>query len=166
MVEVLENHGDRIGALGAKLLFDSGGLQHGGMEFVQETDLDGELATVWLNEHPLKGVNVSYTAEQRHELPEVEAATAACLMLRRERFAALGGFSTVFVMGDFEDSDLCLRLRQQGLGIYVDRAAIFYHLERQSVGFGDSNDRLKMKVVAANAFTHHQRWSSSKSARW
>jgi GT2 family glycosyltransferase len=161
MVEVLENHGDRIGALGAKLLFDSGGLQHGGMEFVQETDLDGELATVWLNEHPLKGVNVSYTAEQRHELPEVEAATAACLMLRRERFAALGGFSTVFVMGDFEDSDLCLRLRQQGLGIYVDRAAIFYHLERQSVGFGDSNDRLKMKVVAANAFTHHQRWSST-----
>lgn len=161
MVKVLESHGDRIGALGARLLFDNGGLQHGGMEFVQEPDLDGDLATVWLNEHPLKGVNVSYTAEQRNELPEVEAATAACLMLRRDRFEALGGFSTVFVVGDFEDSDLCLRLRQQGLGIYVDRAAVFYHLERQSVGFGDSDDRLKMKVVAANAFTHHQRWCSS-----
>jgi GT2 family glycosyltransferase len=91
---------------------------------------------------------------------EVEAATAACLLLRRERFEALGGFSTVFVVGDFEDSDLCLRLRQQGLGVYVDRRAVFYHLERQSVGFGEVNDRLKMKVVAANAFTHHQRWAS------
>ncbi|MFW6731902.1 MAG: glycosyltransferase family 2 protein [Synechococcus sp.] len=161
MVQVLESQGDRIGALGARLLFDNGGLQHGGMEFVREPDLDGDLAKVWLNEHPLKGVNVSYTAEQRTELPEVEAATAACLMLRRDRFEALGGFSTVFVVGDFEDSDLCLRLRQQGLGIHVDRAAVFYHLERQSVGFGDADDRLKMKVVAANAFTHHQRWCSS-----
>jgi GT2 family glycosyltransferase len=156
----LETQGDRIGAVGARLLFDNGGLQHGGMEFVKEADLDGDLAKVWLNEHPLKGVNVSYREEEQEPLVEVEAATAACLMLRRERFEAIGGFSTVFVVGDFEDSDLCLRLRQQGLGIYVDRKATFYHLERQSVGFGDSDDRLKMKVVAANAFTHHQRWTS------
>jgi GT2 family glycosyltransferase len=160
MVQALETQGDRIGAIGARLLFDNGGLQHGGMEFTREPDLDGDLARVWLNEHPLKGVNVRYSDEERAPLVEVEAATAACLMLRRERFEALGGFSTVFVVGDFEDSDLCLRLRQQGLGIYVDRDAVFYHLERQSVGYGDSDDRLKMKVVAANAFTHHQRWTS------
>jgi GT2 family glycosyltransferase len=160
MVEAMDSQGDRIGALGARLLFDNGGLQHGGMEFGKEPDLDGDLAQVWLNDHPLKGVNVSFSDDEKWPLVEVEAATAACLLLRRERFEALGGFSTVFVVGDFEDSDLCLRLRQQGLGVYVDRRAVFYHLERQSVGFGEVNDQLKMKVVAANAFTHHQRWAS------
>lgn len=161
MVEAMQLQGDRIGALGARLLFDNGGLQHGGMEFVREPDLDGDLARVWLNEHPLKGVNVSYSDDDCRPLVEVEAATAACLMLRRQEFEDLGGFSTVFLVGDFEDSDLCLRVRQQGLGIYVDRQAVFYHLERQSVGFGDSDDRLKMKVVVANALTHHQRWTSA-----
>lgn len=161
MVETFRDQADGMGALGARLLFDNGGLQHGGMEFKREPDLDGDLAQVWLNEHPLKGVNVRLSAEECRELQEVEAVTGACLMLQRERYAALGGLSSRYVVGDFEDSDLCLRLRQQGLSSYVDRQAVFYHLERQSVGFGDTNDARKMKVVAANAFTHQQRWASA-----
>jgi GT2 family glycosyltransferase len=73
----------------------------------------------------------------------------------------LGGLSTHYVVGDFEDSDLCLKLRREGLGIFVDLQACFFHLERQSVGLGDSNTSIKMKVVATNAITHHQRWCST-----
>ena len=48
-----------------------------------------------------------------------------------------------------------------GLPILVDLAAVFHHLERQSVGIGDVDDSLKAKVVTANAITHHQRWCSA-----
>jgi len=161
MLRAMQQHRARIGALGARLLFDNGGVQHIGMEFVREEDLDGELGRVWLNEHPLKGVNVSFTEQERSELVEMEAATAACLMMETARYRKLGGLSTHYVVGDFEDSDLCLKLRREGLGIYVDLQACFFHLERQSVGFGDSNTSIKMKVVATNAITHHQRWCST-----
>ena len=63
-------------------------------------------------------------------------------------------------MGDFEDSDLCLQLRSQGLPILVDLAAPFHHLERQSVDLASDSNALRMKLVAANAITHHQRWCS------
>ena len=161
MLRALQQHRARIGALGARLLFDNGGVQHIGMEFVREEDLDGELGRVWLNEHPLKGVNVSFTEQERSELVEMEAATAACLMMETAHYRKLGGLSTHYVVGDFEDSDLCLKLRREGLGIYVDLQACFFHLERQSVGFGDSNTSIKMKVVATNGITHHQRWCST-----
>ncbi|HBH73519.1 MAG TPA: hypothetical protein DDY43_08765 [Synechococcales bacterium UBA10510] len=161
MLRALQQHPRRVGALGARLLFDNGGIQHVGMEFVKEDDLDGELGRVWLNEHPLKGVNVGFGEQERLELREVEAATAACLLMQTERFRTLGGFSTHYVVGDFEDSDLCLKVRRMGLGIYVDLEACFYHLERQSVGYGEKSDALKMKVVATNALEHHQRWCST-----
>lgn len=161
MLRAMQQHRARVGALGARLLFDNGGVQHIGMEFVREKDLDGELGRVWLNEHPLKGVNVAFTEPERRVLVEVEAATGACLMMETARYRKLGGLSTHYVVGDFEDSDLCLKLRREGLGIFVDLQACFFHLERQSVGLGDSNTSIKMKVVATNAITHHQRWCST-----
>ena len=38
------------------------------MEFVTEPDLEGDLSWVWLNEHPLKGVNSGYGHRQQLEL--------------------------------------------------------------------------------------------------
>jgi hypothetical protein len=161
MLRAMQQHPGEIGALGARLLFDNGAIQHQGMAFVQESDLDGELGRVWLNEHPLKGVKVPLAEGQSLPLLEVEAATGACLMLEHERFAQLGGLSSHYVVGDFEDSDFCLKLRSLGLPTLVDQSASFYHLERQSVGLAASSEGMKMKVVAANAITHHQRWCSA-----
>jgi GT2 family glycosyltransferase len=161
MLRAMQQHPGKIGALGARLLFDNGAIQHKGMAFVQEADLDGELGRVWLNEHPLKGVKVPLVDGESLSLLEVEAATAACLMLDRERFTEIGGLSSHYIVGDFEDSDLCLKLRRRGLPSLVDHSATFYHLERQSVGLSASSEGMKMKVVAANAITHHQRWCSA-----
>jgi len=161
MLRAMQQHPDEIGALGARLLFDNGAIQHQGISFVQEADLDGELGRVWLNEHSLKGVKVPLMDGESLELLEVEAATAACLMLDRQRFLKLGGLSSHYIVGDFEDSDHCLKLRSLGLPILVDCGAIFYHLERQSIGLATGSEGMKMKVVAANAITHHQRWCSA-----
>ncbi len=161
MLRAMQQHHGEIGALGARLLFDNGAIQHQGMAFVKEEDLDGELGRVWLNEHPLKGVKVPLEPQQCQALLEVEAVTAACLLLPRDRFQAIGGLSSHYIVGDFEDSDLCMKLRTQGLPILVDLAASFYHLERQSLELASSSDAMKTKVVAANAITHHQRWCSA-----
>jgi GT2 family glycosyltransferase len=161
MLRAMQQHGEALGALGARLLYDNGAIQHCGMEFVTEPDLEGDLSWLWLNEHPLKGVNTGYSHDQQLQLLEVEAATAACLMLRTSLFRDLNGLSSHYVVGDFEDSDLCLKIRQRGMPIAVDLAAVFYHLERQSVGLGEKTDTIKAKIVAANAITHHQRWCSA-----
>ncbi len=161
MLRAMQQHGAAIGALGARLLYDNGAIQHCGMEFVTEPDLEGDLSWLWLNEHPLKGVNTGYSHDQQVALLEVEAATAACLMLQTSLYRELNGLSSHYVVGDFEDSDLCLKIRQRGLPIAVDLAAVFYHLERQSVGLGEKTDRIKAKIVTANALTHHQRWCSA-----
>ena len=42
-----------------------------------------------------------------------------CLMLRREHFLALEGFSPAFAPGHHADADVCLRLRQRGLDSVV-----------------------------------------------
>lgn len=161
MVHAIQAHEDRIGALGARLMFENGDIQHLGMEFEKRPELDGVLGRVWLNDHPMKGLAVPIDEEQIQPLVEVEAATAACLLLRTDRFRALNGLSSQYIVGDFEDSDLCMKLRQQGLGIYVDPSASFYHLERQSVGSGDQRHQLKAKLVATNAITHHRLWRRS-----
>lgn len=160
MLRAMQQRTSRIGALGARLLYDNGAIQHQGMTFAKEPDLEGEIGRVWLNEHPLKGVKVQLSGEEAAALIEVEAVTAACLMIERDRYEQVGGLSCQYIVGDFEDSDLCLRLRDQGLPVLLDRGATFYHLERQSVDLASSNDGIKAKVVATNAITHHQRWCS------
>ncbi len=152
--------GEGLGALGARLSFENGDVQHVGMEFRQRPELGGVLGRVWLNDHPLKGLALP-APQPEQALVEVEAATAACLLLATERYRELGGLSSGYIVGDFEDSDLCLRLRQQGLTIQVHRGACFFHLERQSVGSDEARDLIRAKLVATNAVLHHLRWADT-----
>lgn len=161
MLGAMQQHAGRIGALGARLLLENGAIQHQGMAFVLDHNLEGALGQVWLNDHPLKGLKVLDNAYQRPELVEVEAVTGACLMVERERLEQIGGLSRDYIVGDFEDSDLCLKLRRQGLPTFVDRAASFYHLERESLALLPGSSEARTKIVAANAVTHHQLWCST-----
>ena len=58
---------------------------------------------------------------------ERPALTAACLLMKRDAFEAVGGFSTEYDYG-LEDVDLCLKLRAAGGRlIYDGRAALWHH---------------------------------------
>jgi GT2 family glycosyltransferase len=60
--------------------------------------------------------------------------TAACLMLRKRDYEEAGGLDEGYVVGDFEDSDLCLALRKRGKRLWLVPSIKLWHLERQSQG--------------------------------
>ncbi len=72
----------------------------------------------------------------------VEIVSGACLMIRRDVFEEVAGFSTRYFMYG-EDMDLCYKVRQAGLHVaYVSAAAIVHHGGQSSKhnpdpGFGD-----------------------------
>jgi GT2 family glycosyltransferase len=114
-----------IGALGAKLLYEDDSLQHAGMYFFHN-----DLTAVWENEHYFKGLHRSLPAANILRL--VPAVTAACMLLDRALYQRLGGLRGIYVQGDYEDSDLCLRLIEAGYENWYLPTAELYHLEGQS----------------------------------
>lgn len=58
---------------------------------------------------------------------EVSAVTAACLLMRKEAFDAIGGYDEKLAVG-FGDVDLCLRTLEQGWRIlYCPQATLIHH---------------------------------------
>jgi GT2 family glycosyltransferase len=89
-------------------------------------------------------------------LAEAEAVTGACMVLRADLARELGGFDEDYAIGDFEDTDLCLRVRRKGLRCAVERRARLFHLERQSQVTPDKMWRFHVTLL--NAWTHTGRW--------
>ena len=115
----------KVAASGARLLFDDHSLQHAGMRFAR--DAGGH----WLNLHYFKGAPREFLpALQSRSVP---AVTGAALMVRRQAFLDVGGFTEDYIIGDYEDSDLCLKLRAAGGDIHYCPDAVLFHFERKSI---------------------------------
>ncbi len=112
------------GAVGPLLLFSDDSIQHAGMRPREDPVLPGFL----LNIHPGKGQ--AWNGDQ--EPVEQPLLTGACIMLRTRDYLEAGGLDEGYLIGDFEDSDLCLALRKEGKRLWLVPAAALWHLERQS----------------------------------
>jgi GT2 family glycosyltransferase len=66
---------------------------------------------------------------ERHAgcLEDVSFVTGMCILLRRSALERVGCFDERFGTGNFEDNDLCLRLKNEGMRIVVARDAFVYH---------------------------------------
>ena len=93
---------------------------------------------------------------------EVPAATAACLMVPRNRFEAVGGFSHGYVYG-WEDVDLCLKLRAAGGSIQLCGDAFLYHQEFASQDTW--SDTWRTANYRANGQRFAERWAPTVSRR-
>lgn len=60
---------------------------------------------------------------------EVQWAISACWMMRAEVFRESGGFDEAFNPVQFEDTDLCYRLRGKGWKVLYEPAVELYHYE-------------------------------------
>ena len=82
--------------------------------------------------------------------------TGACLITRKDIFDLVGGYTEDYVIGDYEDSDLCLKIRQLGFQVYYDPAVALYHFERRSIR--RSADYMRGLASQYNSWLHTQRW--------
>jgi hypothetical protein len=150
--DLLRIHGSLStpGLLGAKLLFEDGSVQHAGMIFRRLAAWDN----LWTNHHPSKGQTPAGLSGVR----QVAAVTAACALIEAALYRELGGFSEDYIIGDFEDSDLCLRASLAGRRNYVALDVELYHLERQSQNrVGDAEWRTNITLY--NCWLHNSRWA-------
>ncbi len=143
---------ERPGLLGAKLLYEDGSIQHAGMAFRRHAEWED----LWVNDHPLKGLSPLGL----HGVRPARAVTAACALIETALYRDLGGFSEDYIIGDFEDSDLCLRASAAGRQNYVDLDVELYHLERQSQDrVGDALWRRNLTLY--NCWLQNRRWADS-----
>lgn len=132
-----------IGAVGAKLIYENGNLQHGGVVLGMGAD--------WVAGHMLIGApRCSIGPFGLLALSRTAAAvTGACLALRRGLFEEVGGLDAEHLPVAFSDVDLCLRLRENGYRNVWTPFAELYHLESQSRGpdtSGARADRFQREV--------------------
>lgn len=149
LLSVLDGHPE-IGAVGPRLVFADGSIQHAGIEFIRREELG-----IWANHHPYMGLDP--TLDPAHELTIVPAVTGACLAIRRNDFELVGGWDTGYLIGDFEDSDLCLKLQAEGFKVAYLPTVQLTHLERQSFKLLGHDD-FRNRVVIYNAVRHQNRW--------
>jgi len=114
-----------IGALGPKLLYEDDTLQHAGMYFHRRPGSE-----LWENAHCFKGLHRSFPAA--NVARPVPAVTAACMMVERAVYEEVGGLPLHYVQGDYEDSELCLRIAETGRRNWYLPSVELYHLEGQS----------------------------------
>lgn len=96
-------------AVGPKLLFPDRTIQHAGVV----------LGFRGIAGHYALGEQNRYRSGTFHHLArEVSGLTAACLLVRSEDFDAVGGFDELLAV-DFQDVDLCMRLRRDLGGVLV-----------------------------------------------
>jgi GT2 family glycosyltransferase len=142
-----------LGAIGPKLIFEDGSLQHAGLYFGRDQ------RGIWLNHHFHKGMPGDYRPAQHTR--DVPGVTGACLVARRETYERVGGYTDDYVIGDYEDSDLCLKIRRLGLQIAYEPAACLYHFERRSIR--RSQDYMRGVASQYNSWLHTQRWEDDIS---
>jgi GT2 family glycosyltransferase len=83
------------------------------------------------------------------------------VLLRRKVYEAVGGLDENFLVGDFEDSDLCLKVREKGLEIAcLPLPVTLIHLERQSFN-AIGTPSFRDYVAHYNAWRHQARWGAT-----
>ena len=139
-----------VGAVGAKLLYPDGTIQHGGVIL----GLSGGGAADHASRH-VPAYSAGYFG--RAALTQsFSAITGACLLVRRSLYDAMGGLDEEHLPVSFNDVDLCLRLRDAGYRTVWEPAAVLAHHESTSRG-RDDNPR-KAARVAKEVTWMRERW--------
>jgi len=133
-----------VGAVGAKLVYPNGTIQHAGLA-IGIGDVAG---------HPGRNQRRTPFWNWADCTRNVTAVTGACLAVRREVFAELGGFDTAFAV-NYNDVDFCLRARRAGYEVIYDASAVLQHREAQT--------RLAL-VLYDERERFYQRWGEALAA--
>ncbi|TVR53233.1 MAG: glycosyltransferase [Puniceicoccaceae bacterium] len=120
-----------VGAVGARLLYPDGTIQHDGLTLGFGGWWPGSLS---------KDLNPEAADDPGFQLTSrnVSAVTGACLLVRRQTFIDQGGFDAEAFPVSFNDVDFCLRLARTGERVVLSAGATLRHHEGASRGRGCS----------------------------
>ncbi len=114
-----------VAAVGSKLLFADGTLQHAGVVVINDRTNSRGLSPYHVYSREPADLPVA------NEARTYQVLTAACLLVRRAAFESVGGFDTGYWNG-YEDVDLCFKLQERGWRLVYEPQSVIIHYESQS----------------------------------
>lgn len=113
---------DGVGVAGSRLIYPDGRLQEAG-------------GVIWGSGNPWNvGRNASAEDPRYNYVRKVDYVSGAALMIRRDLWHQVGGFSEEFAPGYFEDTDLAMKVRETGHSVLYVPQSVVYHFEGQTGG--------------------------------
>ncbi|MDM0011095.1 glycosyltransferase family 2 protein [Variovorax sp. J22P168] len=112
-----------VGAVGAKLLYPDGTVQHGGV-------LLGVGGATGIAGHANKDLPAGEPGYMRRSVStqSFSAVTAACLIVRKALYEQVDGLDEVDLTIAYNDVDFCLKLREAGYrNVWTPYAELFHH---------------------------------------
>ncbi|MDB5560426.1 MAG: glycosyl transferase family 2, partial [Enterovirga sp.] len=139
---------DGVAAAGAKLLYPDGRVQHAGVIL--------GIGGVAGHAHKYFGRRAHGYMSRALLAQELSACTAACLIIRRECYEAVGGLDEANLAVAFNDVDLCLRLRERDWKVvFTPFAELFHH---ESISRGQEDRPAKVLRFNAEVAYMRRRW--------
>ena len=144
---------ERIGCVGAKLLYPDDTIQHAGLGFGYLT-----LAAHMHKNFPVANPGYMGRLIYAHD---VYGVTGACLMIRRTLYEEVGGLDESFAVA-FNDVDFCVRVHKAGYQNLFTPFAMLYHYESKSRGLDESPEKRARFVSEVTRF--QTRWKAELAA--
>ena len=139
-----------IGCVGAKLLYPDGRIQHGGVVL-------GLYGVAGHAHRFARGDDPGYLDRLR-TVQNVSAVTAACLVVRKQVFEAVGGLDETLAVA-FNDVDFCLKVRAAGyLNVWTPHAELVHH---ESASRGHDFTPAKATRFAGEYEIMQRRWGET-----
>jgi GT2 family glycosyltransferase len=139
---------DDVGVVGPLVLNLDGTVQEAGNAIWR----DGVTTAVGAGEDP---------GRLEHRAPRtVDYVSAACMLVRRSAFEAVGGFDPRYAPAYYEDADLCMALAEAGLRTAYEPRSVVVHAR----GASGQHERA-LALVRRNRAVFRRRWSAALDDR-
>jgi GT2 family glycosyltransferase len=142
-----------IGAVGSKLIYSNGFMQEAGAQVFND-------GSAWnLGRHVTSLFDGSISS-----IREVDYCSAACLLIRKKTWDELEGFDRRFAPAYYEDTDLCMRIWNNGERVVYQPNSLVIHHEGLSHG---RNEFTGLKAhQQKNKITFFQKWENTLESHW
>jgi len=135
---------DSVGAVGSMFIYPDGRLQEAG-------------AIIWRSGHTFHyGWGRSPDDHRFNFARQVDSCSAASLLIRTELFRQLGGFDPRYSPAYYEDTDLCMGVRQMGYKVLYQPASRLIHYEGATAGTDVRSGLKRYQVTNYQKF--HDKW--------
>lgn len=130
---------DKVGAVGAKLLYSNHNVQHAGVV----TGIYEVAGHLYRHTHDSNGGYFGLLFLERN----VSAVTGACMLVPKHVFHEVGGFDERNLAVSFNDVDLSLKIRDAGYDVVYTPDAKLYHLESLSRGMDITREQQRQNYL-------------------